>query len=243
MNAKKETPVNFVRRRLTYASVMSSIAVFLVLGGAAFAATQLPKNSVGTKQLKKNAVNGSKVKDGSLTGADLNLSTLGTVPSATNANHATSADTATNATNANHANIADKATALASPVVQPFKFFANGTQSATILAVTGAVFEATCTAGTLDEAGTKIKGTADNGIAKVEGVDETQAAFNNSQDALNTGETVSLLHEATSNEVAATATYMGAGGSPNVSVVYGTESNQPPGIGAQCLIWGTAQTP
>lgn len=43
-----------VRQRLSYANVMSTIAVFLVLGGgAAFAATQLPKNSVGTKQLKK----------------------------------------------------------------------------------------------------------------------------------------------------------------------------------------------
>jgi hypothetical protein len=41
---------------------MSSIAVFLVLGGAtAFAATQLPANSVGTPQIKKNAVKTGKV--------------------------------------------------------------------------------------------------------------------------------------------------------------------------------------
>ena len=46
-----------VRKRLTYANVMSSIAVFLVVaGGTAFAATQLGKESVGTKQLKKEAV-------------------------------------------------------------------------------------------------------------------------------------------------------------------------------------------
>jgi len=62
--------VNPIRKRLTYANVMSSIAVFLVLGGAAFAATQLPKNSVGTKQLKKNAVTSAKVKDGSLKSGD-----------------------------------------------------------------------------------------------------------------------------------------------------------------------------
>ncbi len=55
-----------IRKRLTYANVMSSIAVFAVLGGVAVAATQLPKNSVGTKQLKKNAVVSAKVKDGSL---------------------------------------------------------------------------------------------------------------------------------------------------------------------------------
>lgn len=71
-----------LRKRLTYANVMSSIAVFLVLGGAAFAATQLPKNSVGTKQLKKNAVTTAKIKKDAVTGAKVKESTLGTVPSA-----------------------------------------------------------------------------------------------------------------------------------------------------------------
>jgi hypothetical protein len=52
-----------LRSKLTYANVMASIAVFLVLGGgAAFAATQmLPKNSVGAKQLKKGAVTPAKL--------------------------------------------------------------------------------------------------------------------------------------------------------------------------------------
>jgi hypothetical protein len=100
-----------VLKRLTYANVMSSIAVFLVVaGGSALAATHLGKNSVGTKQLKKNAVTavkikanavtGAKVKNGSLTGSDISASTLGKVPSATNADHATTADSAVNATNA-----------------------------------------------------------------------------------------------------------------------------------------------
>ncbi len=100
-----------VLKRLTYANVMSSIAVFLVLaGGSALAANQLAKNSVGSKQLKSNAVTsakikanaitGAKVKNGSLSGSDITAGTLGKVPSATNADHATSADSATNATNA-----------------------------------------------------------------------------------------------------------------------------------------------
>lgn len=59
--------MNQIRKRLTYANVMSSIAVFLVLGGAAFAAVKLPKNSVGTKQLKKNAVTAAKIKNGAVT--------------------------------------------------------------------------------------------------------------------------------------------------------------------------------
>jgi hypothetical protein len=45
---------------------MATIAVFIALGGGAYAATQLPKNSVGSKQIKSSAVTSSKVKDGSL---------------------------------------------------------------------------------------------------------------------------------------------------------------------------------
>jgi hypothetical protein len=42
---------------------MSTIAVFLVVGGAtALAASQLEKNSVGSKQLKKNSVTTAKIK-------------------------------------------------------------------------------------------------------------------------------------------------------------------------------------
>jgi hypothetical protein len=55
-----------LRKQLTYANVMSSIAVFVVLGGGAYAATTLPKNSVGSKQIKASAVTSSKVKDGAL---------------------------------------------------------------------------------------------------------------------------------------------------------------------------------
>ena len=52
-----------VRMRLTYANVMSSIAVFFVVaGGTAFAASQLGKESVGTQQLKKEAVSLAKIK-------------------------------------------------------------------------------------------------------------------------------------------------------------------------------------
>jgi hypothetical protein len=61
-----------VRKRLTYANVMSSIAVFLVVaGGSAVAANQLGKNTVGSKQLKKNAVTAAKIKNGAVTGGKL----------------------------------------------------------------------------------------------------------------------------------------------------------------------------
>jgi hypothetical protein len=53
--------VGFLRRHLTYANVAATLALFLALGGAAYAATQLPKNSVGTKQLKSGAVTAAKI--------------------------------------------------------------------------------------------------------------------------------------------------------------------------------------
>jgi hypothetical protein len=49
------------RSRLTYANVMATIAVFLALGGGAYAAFKLPKNSVGTKQIKTGAVTPKKL--------------------------------------------------------------------------------------------------------------------------------------------------------------------------------------
>jgi hypothetical protein len=61
------------RPRLSYANVMVTILVFIVLGGGAYAAIHLPKNSVGSRQLKKNAVVSPKVKNGSLKNSDTAL--------------------------------------------------------------------------------------------------------------------------------------------------------------------------
>jgi hypothetical protein len=58
------------RCHVTYANVIATLALFLALGGGAYAATQLPKDSVGSKQIKANAVSGSKVKDQSLLAGD-----------------------------------------------------------------------------------------------------------------------------------------------------------------------------
>src|SRR5690348_7635233 len=57
-------------RRVSYAEVVATLALFIALGGASYAAVKIPKNSVGTKQLKKNAVNSSKVKNKSLLASD-----------------------------------------------------------------------------------------------------------------------------------------------------------------------------
>jgi hypothetical protein len=71
-----DPPIGFLRRRLTFANVISLLALFIALGGTSYAVTALPQNSVGTPQLKKNAVTSAKVKDGSLTSADFAAGTL-----------------------------------------------------------------------------------------------------------------------------------------------------------------------
>ena len=42
--------------RLTYANVVSTLALFMVLGGGAYAASALPNNSVGPEQIVKDGV-------------------------------------------------------------------------------------------------------------------------------------------------------------------------------------------
>ena len=94
-----------MRPRLNYANVMSTLCFFLLLGGgAAFAASHLGKNTVGSKQLKKNsvttakvkneAITAAKVKRGTLTEKQVAASTLGTVPTANSAQTAQTAQTA-----------------------------------------------------------------------------------------------------------------------------------------------------
>lgn len=49
------------RVRPTYSNVVATIALFFALAGGAYAATQLPKDSVGAAQLKKGAVTPAKL--------------------------------------------------------------------------------------------------------------------------------------------------------------------------------------
>jgi hypothetical protein len=59
-----------VRGHLSYANVMSSIAVFVALGGGAYALS-VPKNSVGPRQLKRNSVTNAKIKRNAVTNAKI----------------------------------------------------------------------------------------------------------------------------------------------------------------------------
>ncbi len=56
-----------LRDRLTYANVTSTIALFLVIGGATAIAAKVPRHSVGPRQLKANAVTTLKIKANAVT--------------------------------------------------------------------------------------------------------------------------------------------------------------------------------
>jgi hypothetical protein len=109
--------VKLIRKRLTYANVMSSIAVFLILGGAtavaakkigsndikgnsittgkikkeAVAAAKIKKSAVTTNKIANNAVTTAKIADDAVTGDKVKESSLGEVPKATLAVSAESA--------------------------------------------------------------------------------------------------------------------------------------------------------
>ena len=94
MGARKENRFMHRVSRPSPALIIALIALMVSLGGTGYAAFTLPRDSVGTKQLKNGAVTAAKVKRHSLTGAQINVKKLGTVPSARNAGRALKAGTA-----------------------------------------------------------------------------------------------------------------------------------------------------
>lgn len=68
--------VDGIARRLSFANVVSILALFIALGGTSYAAIKLPRNSVGSKQIKRDAITTAKVKDGSLLSGDFKAGQL-----------------------------------------------------------------------------------------------------------------------------------------------------------------------
>jgi hypothetical protein len=114
-------------RHLSFSNVIAMLALFVALGGAAYAGTKIngssiKNGSIGGGKLKNETITGNKLAKGTITGtqiapgsissSSIDLSTLGTVPSAQAANTAgtaTKADSANTATSATTATSADSA--------------------------------------------------------------------------------------------------------------------------------------
>ena len=60
-----------VRRHMTYANVISTLCLFVLLGGGAYAAGHLKKDSVKSKQIKAGAVKNAELADGAVDGVKL----------------------------------------------------------------------------------------------------------------------------------------------------------------------------
>jgi hypothetical protein len=84
----------FARRRPSASMVVAVIALVVALSGTAVAASKLV---AGDKLIKVRSLSGNRLRDHTVTGKQVNAGTLGKVPSAKNADHATSANTAGNA--------------------------------------------------------------------------------------------------------------------------------------------------
>jgi hypothetical protein len=65
-----------LRSHLSYANVIATVALFVALGGSAYAASALPRNSVGTAQLKPGAVTRSKIASGAFAAGRVRPTTL-----------------------------------------------------------------------------------------------------------------------------------------------------------------------
>jgi hypothetical protein len=80
-----------LQSHLTYANVMATLAVVMVLGGSAYAAQKISGSSI-----KSKSISNVRIKNDTLTGGQINEGTLGQVPEA---QHAKTADTATTVLN------------------------------------------------------------------------------------------------------------------------------------------------
>jgi hypothetical protein len=77
-----------MRPRISYANVVSTLALILALGGVSYAAVK-----INGKNIKDRTVTAKKIKKNSLGGNEINEGKLGKVPSAVNADTAANANT------------------------------------------------------------------------------------------------------------------------------------------------------
>lgn len=251
------------RRHLSYANVISTICLFVLLGGGAYAAARLPAKSVGTAQLKAGAVTGAKIKDGTITGAKVDSRTLGPVPtalnadratSATNADSATKADRATSALSADKAAFATKADLAANADLlggNPASSFVNSSQVGYIdRSFSGCTLSVSCISDVLTIAGVTVRATCEyNGglsamILRVIGAARTGYGYaTNSNEARRgqfEGDGNVIATVSTGTEVGATGTIVARTPARIITLSFDASSRIPtPGTGS-CAVFATA---
>ena len=141
------------RRLPSPALVVASLALAVALGGTTYAATALPKNSVGAKQLKSGSVSTVKLAKGSVTSRQIKDHTIVAADLAKNAYPALPgkvasaghADTAGRADTAGHA---DTAGSVSGATFTTIDYRAGAGSPATdIVSANGLAISASCDAG------------------------------------------------------------------------------------------------
>jgi len=254
------------RRHLSYANVISTICLFVLLGGGAYAAARLPAKSVGTAQLKAGAVTGAKIKDGTITGAKVNSGTLGPVPSALNADHATSATsadrarTATNADRATSALSADNAVSAAKADLATnaemlggspaSSFVSNGQVGYIDRTFSGCTLSVFCVADVLTIAGVTVRATCEyNGglgamILRVIGATRTGYGFTTNANEARRGQFEGdgnvIATVSTGTELGATGTIVARTPARVITLSFDASSRLPAPGTASCAVFATA---
>jgi hypothetical protein len=64
---ERREPMEWIRRKLTYANTTATLALFGALGGTGYAAVSLPRDSVGAEQLRARSVGSSELRSRAVT--------------------------------------------------------------------------------------------------------------------------------------------------------------------------------
>ena len=66
-----------LRERVTYANVTATLALFVALGGTSYAVSQLPSNSVGSRQIRRGAVGPSELRSSAVSSRSIRDRSVG----------------------------------------------------------------------------------------------------------------------------------------------------------------------
>lgn len=248
--------MKLARRHLSYANVISTICLFVLLGGGAYAAARLPAKSVGTAQLKAGAVTGAKIKDGTITGAKVDSRTLGPVPSALSADRATTATSADSAAFAAKAGAATKADLASNSEMlggnPASSFVSNGQVGFIDRNFAGCTLSVTCVADVLTIAGVTVRATCEYNagisamILRVIGATRTGYAYATNNTEARRGQFEGdgnvVATQSSGPEVGATGTIVARTPARIITFSFDASSLKPvavPGTGA-CALFATA---
>jgi hypothetical protein len=241
------------RFRPSPATVLSVVALFVALGGSAYAAT-----AISGSQIRLHSIPANRLKNHSITGAQVNLNELGTVPravsatrsgtaktasSATTAGSAVDAINATNATNAANASVAQNSDAVDGSTITPLVFDEPpGGTSVTGFNADDLVVSASCNAhgqvvltATSTATGADLFGHVIDGAGAVKAIADNAFGGNTAGVDLTAGFATADANP----KASATVEYFAAPG-PVVTINYGFDDSPTENNGTGCAVFGTA---